>query len=124
MGFFYEGFCMTRKPVLAVVCNGQFQLFCFAGFDCFFPYGFYSEKRMFPGFFLTAFFDAVFFMFPCGNYVCFFGGFSLGIIVFFLADWFDNGLVFHLNGSSVLPVPVVWSLFDVNGTGERNGWRV
>ena len=50
MGFFYEGFCMTRKPVLAVVCNGQFQLFCFAGFDCFFPYGFYSEKRMFPGF--------------------------------------------------------------------------
>ena len=56
--------------------------------------------------------------------MCFFVGFSLGIIVFFLADWFDNGLVFHLNGSSVLPVPVVWSLFDVNGTGERNGWRV
>ena len=56
--------------------------------------------------------------------MCFFGGFSLRIIDFFLADWFDNGLVCHLSGSSVLLEPVVWSLFDVNGTGERNGWRV
>ena len=78
MGFFYEGFCMTRKPVLAVVCNGQFFLFCFAGFDCFFPYGFYSEKRMFPGFFLTAFFDAVFLCFRAETMCVFLAGFHSG----------------------------------------------
>ena len=78
MVFFYEGFCMTRKPVLAVVCNGQFQLFCFAGFDCFFPYGFYSEKRMFPGFFLTAFFDAVFLCFRAETMCVFLADFHSG----------------------------------------------
>ena len=98
---------------------------CFVRYGgCLFPDGFYPVKKDVSRIFPHGIFRCRFFMFPCGNHVCFFSGFSLGIIVFFLTDWFDNGLVFHLNGSSVLPVPVVWSLFDVNGTGERNGWRV
>lgn len=41
VSFFAEGFRLKQKPVFAVVCNGQFQLFCQAGFDCFFPDVFY-----------------------------------------------------------------------------------
>lgn len=44
--------------------------------------------------------------------------FTLDLWLFFLTDWFDNGLVCNLGESSVLPDPVMWSLFDVNGTGE------
>ena len=85
---------------------------------------FRPEKRYFRGFSSWHFFMPFLCVSVRKLYPFFLPGLHSGRIVFFLADWFDNGLVFHLSGSRVLPVPAVWGLFDVNGTGGRNGWRV
>lgn len=69
--FFADGFRLKRKQAFAVVCNGQFQLFCQTGLDCFFPDGFFSEKRVFTGFFLMAFFGVVFNVSAWKHYVFF-----------------------------------------------------
>ena len=89
-----------------------------------FPVVFYGWIKRFSRFFLTACADAAFYVSVWKFYVFLLTGFHPEATAFFLADWFDNGLVFHLRGSGVLPEAVMWSLFDVNGSGKWNGRRV
>lgn len=125
MGVSYAG-CVFLEPgpFSAVVCKGQGELFCFRHFAGLFGMVFIGEKSGCPDFSSWQFGLSFFYVSAWKYYMFFCRVFTLDLWLFFLTDWFDNGLVCNLGESSVLPDPVMWSLFDVNGTGKWNGRRV